>query len=112
MSNTPTILQQLATVIEGRRASRPTGSYTTTLFEGGVEAIGAKVVEEAGELVEAAEAYDGEDRAAVIHETADLIYHLLVMMAQCDISLSDIEVELARRFGTSGLREKASRKKG
>jgi len=96
-------------VIEDRKARRPSGSYTTRLLDGGVEAAGAKVIEEAAELVEAAGPGDPADRAAVVHEAADLLYHLLVLLAVSDVSLAEVEAELAQRFGTSGLEEKASR---
>ena len=109
-----TILHELGSLIEARKAERPSGSYTTTLFDGGIDAIGAKVLEEAGELVEAGRACDGQaprglEHKAVVHEAADLVYHLLVILAQCDVSLSEVEEELTRRSGTSGLEEKASR---
>ena len=60
-------------------------------------------------MVEAAANTAADNRPAVTHEAADLVYHLLVMLAECDVSLGDVERELARRFGTSGLEEKASR---
>ena len=97
-------------IIEDRKANPPPRSYTTTLLQGGVAKIGAKIVEEAQEVVEAA----GEDgqpgRDHLTHEAADLIYHLLVMLAHRDVDLQQVESELARRFGMSGLDEKASRK--
>jgi phosphoribosyl-ATP pyrophosphohydrolase len=95
-------------VLEDRKAKRPANSYTTQLFEGGIERIGAKIREEAEEVVEAAH-QARDDRKAVIHEAADVIYHLLVLLAYCDVGLQDVEAELARRFGISGLEEKASR---
>ncbi|MBN2475243.1 MAG: phosphoribosyl-ATP diphosphatase [Pirellulales bacterium] len=95
-------------VIEDRKATRPTRSYTAGLFDGGIDAIGAKIREEAGELVEAARAADAV-RQHVVHEAADLTYHLFVLLAACGVGLADVEQELARRFGTSGLEEKASR---
>jgi len=108
MSDGRTILPQLMALIEDRRANRPAGSYTTRLLDGGVDAIGAKICEEAAELVEAArEAEQAPEH--VIHEAADLVYHLLVMLAHCRLTLSDVERELTRRFGTSGLDEKARR---
>jgi len=78
---------------------RPAGSYTAKLLDGGVDGIGTKICEEAGELVEAARlAKEAPDH--VIHEAADLIYHLLVMLAHCRVTWSDVEQELSRRFGT------------
>ena len=102
------VLTRLMQVIESRKCDRPEGSYTTQLFAGGAPRITAKVVEEAGELVEAANANPPVARQ-VIHEAADLVYHLMVLLAQCDVTLEDLEAELARRFGVSGLEEKAAR---
>jgi phosphoribosyl-ATP pyrophosphohydrolase len=102
------ILRQLTEVVRARHAQRPAGSYTTQLFNGGPKAIGAKVVEEANELDEAARA-SACDPDAVIHEAADLVYHLIVLLVGHGLSLEDVGQELARRFGTSGLDEKASR---
>ena len=102
------ILVRLAAVIEDRKINRPADSYTMRLLDGGVDAIGAKVREEADELVEAAKAVD-QDIHAVAHEAADLIYHMLVMLAHCNVELAAVEDELAKRFGTSGLKEKETR---
>ena len=113
MGGDSTILSQLMVLIEDRREKMPPDSYTTRLLEGdlleSVARIGAKIREEADELIEAAAV--PEDRAHVVHEAADLVFHLLVMLARCDVPLADVEAELARRFGTSGLQEKASRTK-
>ncbi len=113
MDDSRAILTQLAAVIDDRKRRRPSGSYTTQLFDSGVEAIGAKIREEAAELVEAAAAHeacrDDSTQHQVVHEAADLLYHLLVLLADRGLSLTDVEAELARRFGTSGLDEKASR---
>ena len=111
MDENSTILPRLMAVIEDRNANRPPSSYTAGLLDGGTGEIGKKIHEEAAELVEAAGAAHATP-AAVIHEAADLIYHLLVMLAYCDVSLCDVEEELSRRFGTSGLDEKASRTSG
>lgn len=107
------VLGQLMRTIEDRREQMPPKSYTTTLFDKGVSKIGEKVMEEAGELVEAAheQGDDAERKAHVVHEAADLLYHMLVLLAQQQVTLSDVEQELARRFGVSGLEEKASRAK-
>jgi phosphoribosyl-ATP pyrophosphohydrolase len=90
--------------------NRPARSYTTALFDGGVEKIGEKIVEEAAEVVEAARETGPQGRDHLVHEAADLIYHLLVMLGHRDIPLNDVRAELARRFGVSGLDEKESRK--
>ena len=104
------ILQQLMSVIEDRKANPPEKSYTTQLFQGGVEKIGAKIEEEAREVVEAAGEPGEEGRQHLIHEAGDLLYHLLVMLGHRDVRLDEVEAELAGRFDISGLDEKACRK--
>lgn len=94
------------------RAKKPNAkSYTSQLLQGGVPKIGAKIVEEAAELVEAAGEPGEEGRQHFIREAGDVFYHLLVMLCHKEFDLYDVEAELARRFGVSGLEEKASRKK-
>lgn len=112
MTDQATIFAQLMAVLEDRKAKRPRSSYTVELFDGGVDRIGAKIVEEAAEVVEAARLATNEDRQALIHEAADLIYHLFVILAHCGVPLTDVEAELARRFGISGLEEKRRRERG
>lgn len=102
-------LARLMAVIEQRKAEMPAGSYTTRLLEGGVTKIGRKITEEAAEVVEAAGEPGEPGRQHLIYEAGDLVYHLLVMLAHRDISLAEVEQELARREGISGLDEKASR---
>ncbi len=97
-------------VIEDRRNNPPEKSYTTSLFRGGVEKIAKKIREEAEETIEAAGEPGPEGRAHFIYETADLLYHLFVLVGYKEVSLAEIETELARRFGLSGLDEKAARK--
>lgn len=103
------VLSQLMRVIEDRKANPPERSYTTRLFRGGVDKIGGKVLEEAREVVEAAGEPGDEGRRHLVAEAADVIYHLLVLLAHRDVGLDDVEAELGRRFGISGLDEKASR---
>jgi phosphoribosyl-ATP pyrophosphohydrolase len=105
------IFARLMAVIEDRKANQPAKSYTTTLFAGGVTKIGEKIVEEAAEVVEAAGESGDEGRKHLIYEAADLIYHLFVMLGHRDIQLEEVDAELARRFGLSGLDEKAARGK-
>lgn len=107
----PTVLSQLMSVIEDRKSNPPERSYTTRLFSGGTEKIGAKIVEEAHEVVQAAHevTQDASQRGHLVYEACDLIYHLLVMLGYHDIPLTDVEFELARRFGISGLDEKDAR---
>jgi phosphoribosyl-ATP pyrophosphohydrolase len=102
-------LDRLTDVIAARRTSPSGDSYTSQLFAGGVAPIGEKVVEEASEAVKAAREPGDAGRAHLIREAADLVYHLLVLLAARDANLADVETELARRFGVSGLEEKASR---
>ncbi|WP_261341592.1 phosphoribosyl-ATP diphosphatase [Bremerella cremea] len=109
-SNNPShVLAALMAVIEDRRANPPEKSYTTKLFKGGVPKIGEKIMEEAAEVVEAAGEEGDEGRQHLIYEAGDLIYHLFVMLGHREIPLSEVEAELARRFGVSGIDEKASR---
>lgn len=109
MGSEDRILARLMKVIVDRKANLPAKSYTTTLFAGGVEKIGGKIMEEAAEVVDAARE-GNEGRSRLIHEAADLIYHLFVMLGYRDIRLSEVQAELARRFGVSGLDEKAARR--
>lgn len=96
--------------IDNRKNNPSASSYTTKLMSGGIEAIGAKLNEETAELIEAAGESGDDARQHLVHEAADLFYHLMVLLGFCDVTLQDVESELARRFGTSGLDEKASRK--
>lgn len=100
------VLEALERVIAGRKGGDADRSYTARLLAGGPTKAGAKVTEEAEELVRAAES-EADDR--VVAEAADLIYHTLVLLACRDRSLTEVEAELARRFGVSGLDEKAAR---
>ena len=100
------ILDRLFGVIAERKRSPREDSYTSRLLEGGKGAVGEKVLEEAGELVKALR--EGPER--VVHEAADLIYHAWVLLAMADVTPRQVRDELARRFGKSGLEEKAERK--
>ena len=103
----PPILHRLAQVIEARRAATAENSYTRSLLDAGMPKILAKIAEEHGEL--AAELPAGDD-AKVVHETADLLFHVMVGLAARRIPLDAVLAELTRRFGTSGHVEKAQRK--
>ena len=111
MSSAPQPLEKLERTISARAASPNEKSYTSQLLAGGLEKIGAKIVEEAAEVVEAAGEAGKKGREHFIREVGDLVYHLLVLMQHKECSLADLEAELARRFGVSGVEEKASRKK-
>ena len=108
---------QLTETIRHRKQQPSTASYTSTLLAGGTTAISAKINEEADELVAAAAQLNqaggetaAEAREHLIHEAADLLYHTMVMLAFFDADLTDVDEELAARFGKSGLEEKAGRK--
>jgi len=109
MPENSTIFARLMAVIEDRRANPSEKSYTNRLLEGGVPKIGAKISEEAAEVVEAAGEPGDAGRAHTIREAADVLYHLFVLLAARQITLEEVENELAGRFGISGLDEKASR---
>jgi phosphoribosyl-ATP pyrophosphohydrolase len=111
MADHTNVLHQLMTVIEDRKANPPEKSYTTQLFQGGVDKIGAKIAEEAREVVAAAGEAGEEGRQHLIYEAGDLLYHLFVMLGHRNVHLHEVEAELARRFDMSGLDEKAARKK-
>jgi phosphoribosyl-ATP pyrophosphohydrolase len=109
-SNTASVVAQLMAVIEDRKRNPPAKSYTTTLLNGGIPKIGGKVQEEAREVVEAAYEEGEQGRKHVIAEAADVVYHLLVLLAHQEVKWDEVEAEIARRFGISGLDEKALRK--
>lgn len=97
------VLYRLMEVLDARKASAPAESYTARLYAGGVGRIGSKIEEEAHEVSEAAAEPGEQGRRHLIDESSDLIYHLLVMLAYRGVTLEEVERELARRFGRSGL---------
>ncbi|WP_299148874.1 phosphoribosyl-ATP diphosphatase [uncultured Tateyamaria sp.] len=99
-------LDDLFATIEARKGADPDSSWTARLLAKGPEKCAEKFGEEAVEaIIEAAKG----DRAALTSEAADVLYHLLVMLAARDVALADVMAELAKRQGTSGLSEKANR---
>ncbi len=100
-------MTQLAEVLESRKGASPDSSYVASLYDKGLDAILKKVGEEATETVMAAKDGDAEK---IIYETADLWFHTLVMLADQGLGPQQVLDELQRRFGLSGLDEKASRK--
>jgi phosphoribosyl-ATP pyrophosphohydrolase len=102
-------VHDLAATIDARAASGAEASYTRKLLDKGTEHCAKKLGEEAVETVIASL---GNDREHLIAESADLIFHLLVLLKSRDIALQDVEAVLAKRTGMSGLEEKASRKSG
>jgi phosphoribosyl-ATP pyrophosphohydrolase len=103
------IIQAVYDVILARKASAPDSSYTASLMAKGIDKILKKVGEEATELVIAAK---GGERGEIVYETADLFFHTLVLLGYCGITPDEVYAELRRRFGISGLEEKASRDPG
>jgi phosphoribosyl-ATP pyrophosphohydrolase len=99
-------LDDLMAVISARREADPDGSWTAKLLAKGAEACAKKFGEEAVEAV--IEAVKG-DRDRLVSESADVLYHLLVMLAARDVPLQAVMDELARRQGVSGIAEKAAR---
>lgn len=100
-------LYSLEATIAARRDADPTSSYVAQLNAAGVAHIARKFGEEAVETVIASLS---DDKAALIAEAADVLFHLLVLLNAKSVTLSDVEAELARREGTSGIAEKAARK--
>lgn len=107
------LFEQLAQTLEERKSADPSESYVASLYAKGLDKILEKVGEESFETVLAAKNVkaNGEGKEALIYETADLWFHLLVMLSQLGISPDEVMNELARREGLSGLEEKASRSK-
>jgi phosphoribosyl-ATP pyrophosphohydrolase len=100
------ILQAVYEVILARRNAPADSSYTASLMQKGVDKILKKLGEEATELVIAGK---GGERAEIVYEAADLFFHTLVLLGYHDIPPAEVYAELRRRFGTSGLAEKAGR---
>ncbi len=101
------IFSQLFEIIEKRKNESPDESYVSKLMFKGTEKINSKITEEAGEVCEAALE---DDKKHLTYEICDLLFHTFVMAGYKNISIKDIESEFERRFGTSGLTEKANRK--
>ncbi len=101
-------LERLAEVIEARKTAAADTSYVASLFEKGLNSILKKVGEEAAETIIAAKE---DDDSQVVHETADLWFHTLVMLSARGLGPGDVLAELERRFDVSGLEEKAARDK-
>ena len=104
-----TVLARLEAAIAARRSAEPGSSYVASLNAKGLDAILKKVGEEATEAVIASK---GGKREEIVHETADLWFHCLVMLSWHGVPLAEVLAELERREGRSGIEEKASRPKG
>lgn len=101
-----TVLEQLAEVVRERRHADPRSSWTAKLLQGGPQLCAKKFGEEAVETVIAGAA---GDRKALISESADALFHLLVLLESNDIAVREVLDELERRQGVSGIEEKNSR---
>ena len=100
------ILERLAATINARKGADPDSSWTAKLLAKGPKKCAEKFGEEAVEAIIAAVK---DDKANLTYEAADVIYHLLVMLAARDVDLADVLAELERREGVSGIEEKAGR---
>ncbi len=105
------VLTKLARVLEQRKTADADDSYVASLFAKGLNKILEKVGEEANEAILAAKDYQGTERTKdqLIHETADLWFHTLVMLSYLDLQPEQVLEELEKRFNISGIAEKASR---
>ena len=103
------ILERLAAILESRKQADPKESYVASLYAKGLDAILKKVGEEATETVLAAKNTDAQK---LVHETADLWFHTLVMLAYKGLGPEAVLHELERRFGLSGIEEKTHRSRG
>lgn len=92
------IIARLSTVLQARKLIDPKLSYVASLYGAGLDRILKKVGEEATETIIAAK---GDDKQAVIHETADLWFHTMVMLHALDLTANDVLVELERRYNTN-----------
>ena len=101
-------LTQLAKVLEQRKTQTADKSYVASLYNKGLDTILKKIGEEATETVIAAK---GGDKEQIIYEMADLWFHCMVLLAQQELHPDEVLAELQRRFGLSGLEEKAQRNK-
>ncbi|RLA17996.1 MAG: phosphoribosyl-ATP diphosphatase [Gammaproteobacteria bacterium] len=102
------VLTELAAVLEQRKQESADSSYVASLYAKGLDTILKKIGEEATETVIAAKS---GDKQQIIYETADLWFHCMVLLAEQDLHPDDVLNELQRRFGLSGLEEKAQRHK-
>lgn len=104
------VLEALQAVLEERKGADPDSSYVAGLYHQGLNKILEKLGEEGVETIIAAKDFaHGGSREEVIYETADLWFHSMVMLSALDIDAAEVLAELERRFGLSGLEEKAAR---
>jgi phosphoribosyl-ATP pyrophosphohydrolase len=102
------IIERLVKVLESRKGAEPETSYVASLYHKGLDSILKKIGEESTETIIAAKT---GDKKQIVYETADLWFHCLVLLAQQNIDARQVLEELERRFGLSGIDEKAARRK-
>ena len=102
------ILARLMAVLESRKEAEPGSSYVASLYDKGLDTILKKIGEESAETIIAAKS---GDKQQIVYETADLWFHSLVLLTQQNLTAQQVLDELERRFGLSGIEEKASRQK-
>ena len=102
------IIERLMAVLESRKGAEPETSYVASLYHKGLDSILKKIGEESAETIIAAKS---GNREQIVHETADLWFHCLVLLAQQNLDAQQVLDELDRRFGLSGIDEKAARQK-
>ncbi|MGD9648083.1 MAG: phosphoribosyl-ATP diphosphatase [Pirellulales bacterium] len=112
MSEPDRTFAELMAVLADRKRQPSNRSYTKTLLDAGLDKIAAKLREETDEVIAAAGEPVVTQYGHVVHEAADVLYHLFVLLTFCEVDLADVAAELARRSGRSGLDEKASRTAG
>lgn len=106
-------LEALDHILEARKHDSPETSYTASLYHKGLDAILKKVAEESAETIMAAKDVEhGAEKDKLCYEACDLVYHLMVLLHHQGLCSDDINTELSRRFGLSGLAEKAARTDG
>jgi len=100
------ILTTLEQILEQRKSASPDSSYVSSLYNQGTDQILKKIAEESAEVIMATKEGDSDK---ITHEVADLWFHTMILLRHKNIAFSDIEEELMRRYGVSGLTEKLSR---
>jgi len=107
------VLDQLASTLQQRRGADPDTSYVASLHHKGLNKILEKIGEEATEVILAAkDLKDGEGRAELVGEVADLWFHSMGMLSHLEVDINEVTECLRARFGTSGIEEKAARRSG
>ena len=102
------VLERISNLIEERKEASPERSYVAGLFQDGIDRILKKIGEEASETIIAGKS---GDKRQIVYETADLWFHSIILLKFSDIEIDEVFKELDRRFGISGLEEKAERKR-